>query len=170
MSDKTAENLSPLSIPENRVDQVSSILWISFGIFVILQAQKLDYTDDFGPSAGFFPFWLGVISISLGVILAIQASAGKERKQEITIASKGAVFKMILITIGLLIFVLLIERAGFFLSAGLLFLFLLYAVEKQSLKYSLIAAVLSFFALWLIFGVGLKVQLPVGFMKFMRFN
>jgi putative tricarboxylic transport membrane protein len=169
MTEKSIENPSPLSIPEKRVDQVSSILWISFGIFVIIQSQKLDYTDDFGPSAGFFPFWLGVISIFLGAMLTIQASFRKTQKQEITIASKSAAFKMFMITLGLFVFILLIERAGFFLSAGLLFLFLLYAVERQSLKYSLIAAVLSFFLLWLIFGVGLKLQLPVGFMKFMRF-
>ena len=170
MTENTIENSSPLSIPEKRVDQVSSILWISFGIFVIIQSQQLDYTDDFGPSAGFFPFWLGAISIFLGALLAIQASIGKAAKQQrVAIASKSAVFKMFMITIGLFIFFFLIDRAGFFLSAALLFLFLLYAVERQSLKYSFIAGVVSFFLLWLIFGVGLKLQLPVGFMKFMRF-
>lgn len=169
MSEKSTENSSPVSIPERHVDQISSALWISFGIFVISQSLKLDYTDDFGPSAGFFPFWLGVIAILLGGILAIQASFSRKTKLEVTIASKSAAFKMFMITVGLFVFFLLIERAGFFLSAGLLFLFLLYAVERQSLKYSLSAAVLSFFLLWLIFGVGLKLQLPVGFMKFMRF-
>lgn len=170
MAENSIENPSPLSIPEKRVDQFSSMLWISFGIFVIIQSQKLDYMDDFGPSAGFFPFWLGAISIFLGALLAIQASLGKAVKQQrITIASKSAVFKMFMITVGLFIFFLLIDRAGFFLSAALLFLFLLYTVERQSFKYSLSAAVVSFLLLWLIFGVGLKLQLPVGFMKFMRF-
>lgn len=170
MTEKSIDSSpSPLSIPEKRVDQVSSILWIAFGIFVIIQSHKLDYTDDFGPSAGFFPFWLGVLSIFLGAMLAIQASLSRTQKQEITIASRSTAPKMLMIIVGLFIFLLLIERTGFFLAAGLLFLFLLYVVEKQSLKYSLSAAVLSFLLLWLIFGVGLKLQLPVGFMKFIRF-
>jgi hypothetical protein len=169
MSEKSTENSSPVSIPERRVDQISSILWISFGIFIISQSLKLDYTDDFGPSAGFFPFWLGIIAILLGGILAIQASFGRLKNRAVTIASKSSAVKMFMITVGLFVFFLLIERAGFFLSAGLLFLFLLYAVEKRSLTYSLSAAVASFFLLWMIFGVGLKLQLPVGFMKFMRF-
>lgn len=169
MSDKSTENGSPVSIPARHVDKISSILWISFGIFVITQSLKLDYTDDFGPSAGFFPFWLGVIAILLGGILAVQATFDRNKNQQVTIASKSAAVKMFMITAGLFVFFLLIERAGFFLSAGLLFLFLLFAVERRSLKYSLSAAVVSFFLLWLIFGVGLKLQLPVGFMKFMRF-
>lgn len=168
MSDQHTEKSPPVSILERHVDQISSILWISFGIFIITQSLKLDYTDDFGPSAGFFPFWLGVIAILLGGILAAQASFGRNKKQEVTIASKSAAVKMFMITVGLFAFFLLIERAGFFLSAGLLFLFLLFVVERRSLKYSLSAGVVSFFLLWLIFGVGLKLQLPMGFMKFMR--
>lgn len=169
MTEKSMENLSPLSIPEKRVDRFSSILWIFFGIFVIIQSQHLDYTDDFGPSAGFFPFWLGVIAILLGGIMAIQTSFGKKHTREITIVSKRAAFKMFMIIVGLFTYFFLIERTGFFLAAALLFLFLLYAVEKRSLKFSLSAAIVSFFLIWLIFGVGLKLQLPVGFMKFMRF-
>ena len=105
----------------------------------------------------------------LGAFLAFQTSFGRKAKPDITIAGKSAFFKMLMIIVGLFAFFLLIERAGFFLSSGLLFFFLLYAVERRSLIYSLSAAVLSFFLLWLIFGVGLKLQLPLGFMKFMRF-
>ncbi len=169
MTENSIENPSPLSIPGKRVDQVSSILWILFGSFVIIQAQKLDYTDEFGPSAGFFPFWLGAISVFLGAILAIQASVSRAQKQEIPFASKSAVSKMILIVICLAVFPWLIETAGFYLTSGMLFFFLLYVVEKESLKFSLISAVLSFFLLWLIFEAMLKVQLPLGFMTFMRF-
>lgn len=166
MSEKNKGTISQLSVPEKRVDRISSIIWIALGIFVIYQTKGLDYTDDFGPAAGFFPFWLGIILISLGIILAIQTFDSRKKKQEISISSKSAVLKMFIIVCGLFIFIALIEKAGFYLSSGLLFLFLLYVAEKQTLKYSLIAAVLSFFALWLIFGMGLKLQLPVGFMKF----
>ena len=125
MTENGTETGSQVSIPERRVDQVSSILWISFGIFVVFQALKLDYTDDFGPSAGFFPLWLGAISIFLGAMLAIQATFSRKEKQAVTIASKSAATKMCVIIVGLFAFLLLFERAGFFLSAGLLFLFLL---------------------------------------------
>lgn len=169
MSEKNNGNISQITISEKRVDKVSSILWISLGIFVIFQSRQLNYTDDFGPAAGFVPFWLGIILVILGIILAIQTFDSRKEDQEISIASKSDALKMFIIISGLFVFIVLIERAGFYLSAGLLFLFLLYVAEKQSLKYSLIAAILSFFMLWLIFGLGLKLQLPMGFMEFMRF-
>jgi hypothetical protein len=164
-----AEDPSQFSLPENRVEYVSSILWILFGSFVVFQAQRLPYTDEFGPSAGFFPFWLGTISIFLGVIMAIQTGIRRAQKQVITFASKSAVFKMISIVACLAVLPWLIEAAGFFLTSGVLFFFLLYIVEKESLTFSLISAVLSFFLLWLIFGVILKLSLPLGFLQFMRF-
>ena len=169
MAEDSTENTSPLSISRKRVDQISSILWILFGSFVIIQANKLQYVDEFGPSAGYFPFWLGAISVFLGAILAIRASISRAKKEEIPFAGKSAVFKMILIVACLAVFPWLIEKAGFYLTSGMLFFFLLYVVEKESLKFSLISAVLSFILLWLIFAVMLKVDLPLGFMTFMRF-
>ncbi len=102
-------------------------------------------------------FWQSKLSIS------------RAQKEEIPFASKSAVSKMILIVACLAVFPWLIETVGFYLTSGMLFFFLLYVVEKESLKFSLISAVLSFFLLWLIFEVILKVQLPLGFMTFMRF-
>jgi putative tricarboxylic transport membrane protein len=165
MTEKSADNLSPLSFSEKHVGQISSMLWIAFGIFVILQSRQLNYTDDYGPSAGFFPLWLGIILTSLGIVFGIQASLSRKEKREVTIASKSAALRMLLITIGCLSFIFLIERVGFYLSASLLFLFLLYTVEKKSMKYSLIAAVISFFLLWAIFEAGLNLRLPMCILK-----
>jgi hypothetical protein len=168
MSDASKEDQSQLTISEKRADLVSSALWLSFGSFVIWQALKLDYRDEFGPSAGFFPFWLGVISVGLGTLLGGQAVFTRAKKRGIPIASKSAALRMFLVAACLFAFVALIDAAGFFLAAGLLFFALLYVVERESLAYSLAAAVLAFAGFWLVFELGLKLQLPVGFMKFLR--
>jgi hypothetical protein len=168
MADIAKEDGSRVTISEKHADLVSSALWLAFGAFVIWQSLKLDYKDEFGPSAGFFPFWLGVISVGLGGALGIQAAFRAAHQRDIALASRSAAVRMSLVAVCLFLFVVAIGTTGFFLAAGLLFFFLLYIVERKSAAYSLIAGVLAFAGFWLVFELGLRLQLPVGFMKFLR--
>jgi uncharacterized membrane protein len=168
MADSSNEEQSQVAISEKHTDLVSSILWLAFGAFVIWQSTKLDYRDEFGPSAGFFPFWLGVICIVLGGTLGVQGALRKAHQREIALASRSAAVRMLLLAVCLFAFVAAINTAGFFLAAGLLFCVVLYVIEKKSMLYSLLAGVLALAGFWLLFEFALKLQLPVGFMKFMR--
>jgi len=167
MSDDELIRPHEFSFPKNRIDLISSIIWIAIGVFVIYGTGDLPYTDEFGFGPRFFPLWLGIFLIFLGIILGIQSLLIKE-KQYIDIVSRANLGRMFLIVAGFFGYAFLVERAGFFLSAGLLFFFLLFVVEKKSWKFSIVAAVLSYLGLWLIFDLVIDVGLPLGIMEFIH--
>ena len=154
---------------KRRVDQISGLVWIGIGMLVVHLSRGLSYTDDYGPSAGFFPFWLGLLIALLGAILLVKVTWVDRTEENLSFFSKHAVFQMCLIVAGILGFVFLIERAGFFLAAGLLFLFLLVAVERRGWRFSLLVSMTAGLLFWAIFGVALKQQLPMGILeRFLR--
>ena len=167
MSDNELLSSQGFSIPKNRIDLSSSIIWIALGAFVIYGTRDLPYTDEFGFGPKFFPLWLGIFLVFLGIVLGVQSLLDKE-KQYIDIVSKANVARMFLIVAGFFGYAFLVERAGFFFSASLLFFFLLFVVEKKGWKFSVVAAVLSYIGLWFIFNFLIDVGLPLGVMEFMH--
>ncbi len=153
------------TLAKQRIDQISGLLWIAVGAFILYHSRGLSYTDDYGPSAGFFPLWLGGIIILLGVTLLVKSTWFDKEAESLSFFSMHAIFQMGLIMAGLVCFILLIEPAGFFLSVGLLFLFLLVAVERRGWKFSLAGAVVAALAFWGLFGVALKLQFPAGILQ-----
>ncbi len=153
------------TLRKRHLEQVSSLVWIGVGIWVVYLSKGLTYTDEYGPSAGFFPLWLGGIIVLLGAALLIRVTWIDKEDEGLSLFSKRAVSQMCSIMAGILGFVFLIERAGFFLSAALLFLFLLVAVERRGWKFSLGVSILAGLAFWGIFGLALKQQLPMGILQ-----
>ena len=162
MASGDSEKGQQLAARKRRVDQVSALIWLMVGGFVIVESRELLYMDEFGPGPGFFPFWLGVIVTLLGIGLLGQAIIFKQ-EESISFFGKHAALQMVLVMVGFFVFVFFIEKTGFYLASGLLFLFLLWAVEKKGWKFSLAAAIVAGLALWAIFGVALKLQMPRGF-------
>lgn len=170
MPANSAQKGYQLTIRKRRADQISGFIWLLVGSFVIVQVYDLDYMDEFGPGPAFFPFWLGIVIILLGIGLLLNTTLISEEKDYITFSSAHAALQMILVMAGFFVFVYLIESAGFFLSSGLLFLFLLLAVERQGWKFAAAVAILSTLVIWGIFGVILKVQLPYGVLEVFRWS
>ena len=153
------------TLRKRRADQFSGLVWIGIGVFVVYLSKDLSYTDEYGPAAGFFPLWLGAIIVLLGAILLIKVTWIDKEDEGLSFFSKRVVSQMCSIVAGILGFIFLIERAGFFLSAGLLFLFLLVAVERRGWKFSLAVSIAAGLAFWGIFGLALKQQLPMGILQ-----
>ncbi len=133
------------------------------GVFVITESRDLPYKDEFGPGPGFFPFWLGLAVSLLGVGLLVHATFHREEEESISFSGKHAALQMFVVMASFFAFVFLIAKTGFYLAAGLFFLVLLWAVEKKGWKFSLAVAILAALAVWGIFGVALKIELPRGF-------
>ncbi len=153
------------TLARHRVDQISGLVWIVVGAFIAFHSRNLTYMDDYGPSAGFFPLWLGGIIILLGGILLAKSTWFDKEAESLSFCSMHAIFQMCLIMAGLVGFILLIERAGFFLSAGLLFFFLLAAVERRGWGFSLVVGIVAGLAFWGLFDVALKLQFPPGILQ-----
>jgi len=163
LADSSSEKGSQLAAGKRRIDQISGLLWLMVGIFVILGSRDLLYTDEFGPGPGFFPFWLGLAVSLLGVGLLLHKTFHREDEESISFSGKRAALQMIAVMASFFAFVFLIAKTGFYLAAGLFFFVLLWAVEKKGWKFSLAVAIIAALAVWGIFGVALKIELPRGF-------
>jgi putative tricarboxylic transport membrane protein len=159
----SSEKGGQLATGKRRIDQVSGLIWLMVGAFIIMESRDLLYKDEFGPGPGFFPFWLGLVLSLLGVALLVHTTFHREDDESISFSGKHAALQMFLVMASFFAFVFLIAKTGFYLAAGLLFLVLLWAVEGKGWKFSLAVAILAALALWGIFGVALKIELPRGF-------
>jgi hypothetical protein len=137
------------TLAKHRVDQISGLVWIVVGAFILFQSRNLR----------------GAISVLLGGILLVRSTWFDREAESLSFVSRRAVIQMGLIMAGLVGFILLIERIGFFLSASLLFYFLLAAVERRGWTFSLAVAVVAGLAFWGLFDVALKLQFPQGLLQ-----
>jgi putative tricarboxylic transport membrane protein len=151
-----------------RADQLSALLWMAGGILVLLQSRELDYMAEYGPGPGFLPFWLGVGVIALGFMLLAKATFRSEKSETTELPTRHATYQLILVCAGIFSLALLADTVGFIICIGLLFFCLLFFVERRGWKFSLVMAIASPLALWLVFELGLDLRLPQGLLELFR--
>lgn len=151
-----------------RTDQFSALLWLIVGVVVILQSRELDYMAEYGPGPGFLPFWLGVGVIALGIALFAKATFLSEKSETTELPTRHAAYQLILVCAGIFGLALLAGAVGFIICIGVLFFCLLFFVERRGWKFSLVMAIASPLALWLIFELGLDLRLPMGLLDLFR--
>jgi len=151
-----------------RADQISALIWMLGGAVVILQSQTLDYIAEYGPGPGFLPFWLGVLTVILGLSLLIKATFLSKKTEVIELPTRKTTYQLLLVISAIFAFVLLVEKVGFLICIGLLFFFLLFFVERKGWKFSLIMTLASPIVIWIIFEVALDLRLPRGVIDLFR--
>ena len=153
---------------EQRINQIFAVLWVLVGVVVVTQARDLEYVAEYGPGPGFLPYWMGMAFILLGLALLGQVTFSRQEREALSLPTKHAAWQMLLLMLGFFGFALLGERIGFLLGIGLLFLFLLVAVERKGWKASLTISIINTLAFWAIFELGLTLRLPAGFLDLWR--
>jgi putative tricarboxylic transport membrane protein len=151
-----------------RADQLSALLWMAGGTIVLLQSWELDYMAEYGPGPGFLPFWLGVGVIALGIALLAMATFRSEKSETTKLPTRHAAYQLILVCAGVFGLALLANTVGFIIYIGVLFFCLLFFVERRGWKFSLVMAIASPLALWLIFELGLDLRLPMGLLDLFK--
>jgi putative tricarboxylic transport membrane protein len=151
-----------------RADQLSALLWMGVGTLILRQSRELDYMAEYGPGPGFLPFWLGAGVIALGIALLAKATFWNEKSEKTELPTRHAATQLILVCAGIFGLALLASTVGFIICIGLLFFCLLFFVERRGWKFSLIMAIASPLALWLVFELGLDLRLPQGLLDLFR--
>ncbi len=161
-----ATGQSPKPGMGRRIDQFSALIWLAVGAVVVQQATGMEYMSKYGPGAGFFPFWLGVAVMAGSIGLFAEATHLRGGKGAVSVPTRQAAIQMLLVIVAFFGFVYLADKAGFLVSVGLLFLFLLRVVERRGWRLSLSITAASVLILWAIFEFGLKLRLPKGFLGY----
>ncbi len=148
-------------------DQVSSIIGIIIGIFILVSSLNYDFGSLSSPSTGFFPFLLGGLIILLSVIGLVSASYEKLKGVGWDSVIKGMLWKRPFIAfISLLLYVLLVKYLGFIITTVIFMAFLLRVLEHQRWVVVIGMSVLVALVSYGIFEMGLKSQLPAGILGF----
>ena len=96
-----------------RASQVAAVLFLGASIYVMIESQRLEYYDELGPGAGFFPFWLGLAIALLSIIWLIQLRGqAKEGSDSRFFPSRQGVLKVTSIVVALVAFTMLLGSLG----------------------------------------------------------
>jgi hypothetical protein len=147
-----------------RRDLASGFALAILGFLVAHQASTLTYSDEFGPGPGLLPLWLGLILSALAGCLVISAAIRKgsqEPKEHSDVPVLSKFLRVVPAWVGLIATVAVLNVLGFVASLGLFTFFLVYWVERRSLKSAIVVSVAITVSFLCVFRVVLPVPLPL---------
>lgn len=146
------------------LDKVFALLLFLLGVYIATTAIDYGYMQGTTPGPGFFPFWVGLLIAGLSIINTVRSVARREQLKNALDAP--GVFKSILISLLLLIFVLVSEQIGMLLGCTLLVLLIAWIIQpgwSRTFAIKIIATAVLFPLLaHLVFAVYLNVPVPLG--------
>ncbi len=143
------------------------IFWLGISLFVCIDSSRVGIGTFQVPGPGFFPFWSAIVLGSFAIIHAIGSNLKKKEAEEIRQDWKGIKwFKIILIVISLLFYTILMPWIGYLIATFLLLILLLSAVGRTRLWIRIMISMVTSITTYLLFSVGLGVQLPAGIFAF----
>ena len=135
-------------------DFLAGLSAVLIGLFVIFVTSGYGFGTPRRMGPGFFPLSLGVMLAVIGVIIAIGALRSHEKMPKLNIRP------YIVIPLAILSFALIVPRLGFG-PAGVATVLLAGIAEPDTKKWHLLLLALCLVpAVWLLFAVGLGVQVP----------
>jgi hypothetical protein len=144
-----------------RVYQVTGIVFLALGIYVAVEAGRMEYFTSIGPGAGFFPFWLGLLMAVLAVVWLGQVSFGAPvATPEGFLPDRTGVARIFAVLVALVAFTGLVDRLGYCLTMLAFSLGLLVGVGRQPLIVSLSFALTASLGIYYVFRYWLGVHLP----------
>lgn len=141
-------------------DVVSGAVLAALGAFIVSEAWQWPYSSEEGPGPGFFPVWYGTVMVVLSLFLVVKsllpaATAGKRTDW----AGVGRALGVWAVFAGS---VALMNVLGFLTALALLTLFIAAVMYGRPLKVALAVAAGNAAGFYLVFALGLQLNLPVG--------
>lgn len=144
-----------------KADLVTGVILLTLSGYVIQESLRMQPSASFGLGMGFLPLWLGLTLAVLAVILIVSAWRRlRDPKDRSPFPAKKACISVALVLAGLAGYIFLMEWLGFIVDTTLLVAFLLKGVERERWPMTLMVAVLTTAALYIIFQTLLTIGLP----------
>ena len=159
---KEADEGARTGVPTYVVEAVVAGLVLIAGLVVIFGSRKLGsgWTSD-GPGAGYFPFYIGLITAISGLGVLYQALLGKNRNTEIFV--DGEQFKRVMsVLIPAAVYVLAIQLIGIYVASAIYIALFMVILGKYSWVRSVILALAVAILFFCLFEVWFKVPLFKG--------
>lgn len=159
---KAGEEGARSGIPTYIVEAIVAGLVLIAGLTVIYGSRKLGsgWTSD-GPGAGYFPFYIGLITAISGVGIMYQALLGKNRNTEIFVDSEQ-IKRVLSVLIPAAFYVLAIQIIGIYVASAIYIALFMVILGKYSWLRSVLVAVSVSALFFCLFEVWFKVPLFKG--------
>lgn len=145
---------------KKRVDMITSIVLLIFGVFVVTQALDMGIMMQYSPGAGMFPLGIGGLISVLSLSMLVESLNPKTPDKASKFSNKAGMLTSLKLMAGLVAYVALLRPLGYLIMTMALVLYIMKVVEKTKTKTALLVAFSVTLLLFLIFQVGLKVTLP----------
>jgi len=151
----------------NKRDLVSSLAWLSVGLFIIIGSLSLLEIGSLNrPGPGLFPLAAGFVLSLLSLAIAVKVLFMKDKRSLGELWAESNWHGVFYAVGSLLIYSILLEWAGFVIMTALLLIFLFRAIEPQKWKMAIGLAISSSVGFYLLFDRVLQVLLPRGILGF----
>jgi len=156
--------LSNTNMPTlHRYNFLAGLLLTALGAFILQQSVQWEFLGRNGPGVGFFPLVYGSLIVLLSLVLVIKSLRAVRRAGSQTPEQPaGKVFAAVSVWVAFAITVALMKFIGFYVALGLLVMFMTRFIFSRSPRFALLSSVLVPLTFFVVFGLLLKVQLPVG--------
>jgi putative tricarboxylic transport membrane protein len=149
-----------------RYDQISSLIWLAFAIYISTESLRLPLGSWRDPGPGFLPLGSGFILGVLSFVSHLQARRRKSKDVRESWYSQERWKNLILVLVALFAYAVFLEILGFLISTFLLLIFLFRSIEPQRWVLSIGGSALASSLSYAIFELWLKTQLPRGILGF----
>lgn len=146
----------------NRYDFGSSLFWLSFSIFVLLESIRLGTGSLHNPGMGLMAFGASGLLGILSLALLVQTTCKREPFSLQPVFAGTFWKRVILILFALLVYSQLMPIGGYLITTFLLMTFLFRIVERQKIGWVLLLSILTTLATYLVFSKWLNCQFPDG--------
>lgn len=153
----------------DREDGMVGIVSVLLGIFVIITASTFHETTSMDPAGpGAVPTilaWciliIGIIHI-VGAYFAPKLNTDKKSKWTKEFEDAKPILRIALVCI---LYIIILEYIGYLIATPLLIIGIMFSINVRNIKSLLFTSVITTITLFIIFGVILKVKLPLGFLE-----
>jgi putative tricarboxylic transport membrane protein len=144
-----------------KADLFTGVVLLVLAGYVIYEAWLMPPSGTFGPGSGFFPFWLGIILAGLSLILIVGvALRPKDPNDRSPFPARQALFAVIKVLGGLVIFTVLMETLGFITNTFVFVTYLMKVAQRERWWLTLLIAAATTACLYIVFQVLLGITLP----------
>ena len=142
----------------NQRDFGAGVMYILIGLFFAIVATRYQYGTAAKMGPGYFPFWLGMLMVAMGLLVLVRSLGAKATIEAIPKFN----FKVIgLITGSIILYGILLPKMGFIVAVLVLVMIASSASKEFSWKVALINAVVLIAFTYSVFVIGLKLQFPL---------
>lgn len=148
-------------------NRIASIFFLFVGVFFALYARTVEIGTFTEPGPGFLPFFGGLTLTAMSLALLLGTFIRKMVEVNLSFFPQRDSWKRVLaVFLSLIVYNLLLQHLGFTLTTFLFIGFLVRFIFPQSMKKTLVVAILSALGARLLFINFLETQLPKGFFGF----